>query len=88
MLPTDTINRNPLHCISLPGYSFDCFLKLSQVELDTKQEEQMLKDLIGAMRAGICGAMRSRKKTKANTEWYEKLILINYRLCINAKFTI
>ena len=52
-----TYKLNPLHYISLPSYNFDCFLKLSKVELDTIQDEQILKDFISAMRGGICGVM-------------------------------
>ena len=53
----NTYKLNPLHFISLPGSSFDCFLKLSNLELDTIQDEQKLKDFISAMRGGICGVM-------------------------------
>ena len=42
-LNMNTYELNPLHYISLPGYSFDCFLKLSNVELDTIQDEQILR---------------------------------------------
>ena len=63
-LNINTYKLNPLHYISLPGYSFDCFLKLSEVELDTIQDEQMLKDFIGAMRGGICGVFGNRKINK------------------------
>ena len=56
----NTYKLNPLHYISLPGNSFDCFLKLSNVELDTIQDEQILKDFISAMRGGICGVMGDR----------------------------
>ena len=59
-LNMNTYKLNPLHYISLTGYSFDCFLKLSNVELDTIQDEQILKDFISAMRGGICGAMGDR----------------------------
>ena len=46
-----------MHYINLPGFSFDCFIKLSEVESETIQDERMLKDFISAMRGGICGAM-------------------------------
>ena len=51
---------NLLHYISLPGYGFDCYLKLSNVELDTIQDEQILKDFINAMIGAICGFMGGR----------------------------
>ena len=56
-LKIDIYKLNPLHYIILPGFSCDCFLKLSEVELETIQDEQMLKDFISAMRGGICGVM-------------------------------
>ena len=56
----NTYKLNHLHNISLPGYSFDFFLKLSKVEFDTIQGEQMLKDFIRALRGGICGVMGYR----------------------------
>ena len=59
----NTYKLNPLHFISLPGYSFDCFLKLSNVDLDKIQDEQILKDFISAMRGGICGVMGDRYTT-------------------------
>ena len=59
-LNMNTHELNPLHYISLPGYSFDCFLKLSNVELDIMQVEQIIKDFISAMRGGICGVICNR----------------------------
>ena len=56
-LNIDIYELNPLHYISLPGFSFDCFLKLREVELDTKQDDKLLKDFIIAMRGGICDVM-------------------------------
>ena len=48
---------NPLHYVSLPGYSFDCWLMSSGVTLDTLQDKQMLDDFVEAKRGGICGIM-------------------------------
>ena len=45
---------NPLHYVSLPGYSFDCRLMSSGVSLDTLQDKQMLVDFVEAKRGGIC----------------------------------
>ena len=41
---------NALHYVSLPGYSFDCWLMSSGVTLDTLQDKQMLDDFVGAKR--------------------------------------
>ena len=51
---------NPLHYVSLAGYSFDCCLMSSGVTLDTLQDKQMLDDFVGAKRGGICGIMGDR----------------------------
>ena len=51
---------NPLHYVSLPGYSFDCWLMSSGVTLDTLQNKLMLDDFVGAKRGGICGIMGDR----------------------------
>ena len=54
------LKLNPLHYVSLPGYSFDCWLMSSGVTLDTLQDKQMLDDFVGAKRGGICGTMGDR----------------------------
>ena len=59
-LKIGTYILNPLDYVSLPVYSFDCFLKLSKNELDTIKDEQMLKYFIGAIRGGICGIMDNK----------------------------
>ena len=48
---------NPLHYVSLPGYSFACWLMSSSITLDTLQDKQMLDDFVEAKRGGICGIM-------------------------------
>ena len=58
---------NPLHYVSLPGYSFDCWLMSSGVTLDTLQDKQTLDDFVGAKRGGICGIMRDRYINISNT---------------------
>ena len=58
---------NPLHYVSLPGYSFDCWLMSSGVTIDTLQDKQMLDDFVGAKRGGICGIMGDRYITNDNT---------------------
>ena len=51
---------NRLHYVSLPGYSFDCWLMSSGVTLDTLQDKQKLDDFVEAKRGGICGIMGDR----------------------------
>ena len=59
--------RNPLHYVSLPGYSFDCWLGSSGVTLDTLQDKQMLDDFVEAKRRGICGIMGYRVVNNGET---------------------
>ena len=63
---------NPLHLVSLPGYSFDCWLMSSGVTLDTLQDKQMLDDFVGAKRGGICGIMGDRyiNNSDGKSIWY------------------
>ena len=51
---------NPLHYVSLPGYSFDCWLMSSGITLDTLKDKQLLDDFVEAKRRGICGIMGDR----------------------------
>ena len=70
---------NPLHYVSLPGCSFDCWLLSSGVTLDTLQDKQMLDDFVGAKRGGICGIMCDRYiyNSDGKTIWY----IDAYNLC-------
>ena len=63
---------NPLHYVSLPGYSFDCWLMSSGVTLDTLQDKQMLDGFVGAKRGGICGIMGDRYISNNNGETWTK----------------
>ena len=46
--------------MSLPGYSFDCFIKVSGITPDTYQDEQMLKDFLDAIIRKRCGVLCNR----------------------------
>ena len=63
---------NPLHYVSLPGYSFYCCLMSSGVTLDTLQDKQMLDDFVRAKRGVICGTMGDRyiDNSDGKTIWY------------------
>ena len=63
---------NPLHYVSVPGYSFDCWLISNGVTLDTLQDKQMLDDFVGAKGGGICGIMGDRyiDNSDGKTIWY------------------
>ena len=57
---------NPLHYVSLKGYSFVCWLMSSGFTLDTLQDRQMLDGLVEAKRGGICIIMGDRYINKGN----------------------
>ena len=57
---------NPLHYVSLPGYSFDGCLMSSGVALDTLQVKQLLDDFVEAKRGDICGIMGDRYFNNGN----------------------
>ena len=57
---------NLIHYVSLPGYSFDCWLMSSGVSLDKFQDKQMLDDFVEATRGGICGIMGDRIVNNSN----------------------
>ena len=67
---------NPLHYVSLPGYSFDCWLMSSGVSLDTLQVKPMLDDFVEAKRGGICGLLGDRIVNNSNGSKMAK-----HRLC-------
>ena len=74
---------NPLHYVSLPGYSFDCWLMSSGVTLDTLQDKQMLDDFVGAKRGGICGIMGDRyidnSESKVKSSKYKITVECDYK---------
>ena len=57
---------NPLPYLSLPDYSFDCWLMSSGVTLDTIKDKQMLDDFVEAKRGDICGIMSDRYDNNGN----------------------
>ena len=54
------LNLNPLPYVSLPRYSFCCWLMSSGVILDTLQAKQVLDGFVEAKRGGNCGIMGDR----------------------------
>ena len=65
-LSIEEYKLNPLHYVSLPGYSFDCWLMSSGVTLDTLQDKQLLDDFVEAKRGGMCGIKGDRYINNGN----------------------
>ena len=51
---------NPLYCVSLPGYTWQCGLKYTRINLQTLQDKYLILLLENNIRGGISSIMRSR----------------------------
>ena len=51
---------NPLHCVSLPGYTWHCDLKYTDIKLQTLQDKCMILLLENNIRGGISSVMGNR----------------------------
>ena len=51
---------NPLYCVSLPGYIWQCGLKYTGIKLQTLQDKDMILLLENNIRGGISGVMGDR----------------------------
>ena len=51
---------NPLYCVSLPGYTFQCALKYTDIKLQTLQDKDLTLLLKNNIRGGICSVMGDR----------------------------
>ena len=51
---------NPLYCISLPGYTWQCGLKYTGINLQTLQDKDMILLLENNIRGGISSVMGDR----------------------------
>ena len=57
---TATYGLNPLHCYSLPGYTWNVFLSKLGIPLELITDEDMLKLFLKGKRGGISGVMGKR----------------------------
>ena len=57
---TKTYKLNPLHCYSLPGYTWQAFLSKLNKPLELITDEGMLEMFLKAKRGGISGVMGER----------------------------
>ena len=51
---------NPLYCVSLPGYTYQCALKYTDIKLQTLQDKDLILLLENNIRGGISSAMGDR----------------------------
>ena len=48
---------NPLYCVSLPGYTWQCRLKYTRINIQTLQEKDLIFTLENNFRGGISPVM-------------------------------
>ena len=52
--------NNPLHCVSLPGYTWQCGMKYTDIKLQTLQDKDMILLIENNIRGGISSVMGDR----------------------------
>ena len=65
---------NPLYSVSLPGYTWQCGLKYTNVKLDTLQDKDMILLLENNIRGGISSVMGDRY---VKSDDYKKILYID-----------
>ena len=58
--PTDEYVVIPLHCVSLPGYTYKCVSKITDIRLQTLQDKDLILLLENIVRGGISSVMGDR----------------------------
>ena len=59
-ISVDEYGINPLYCVSLPGYTWQCGLKYTGINLQTLQDKDMILLLENNIRGGISSIMGNR----------------------------
>ena len=68
---------NPLYCVSLPGYTWQCGLKYTGINLQTLQDEDMILLLENNIRGGISSVMGDRYiKSDKNQRYCISMLII------------
>ena len=57
---TEEYKINPLYCVSLPGYTYQCALKYTNIKLQTLQDKDLILLLEKNIRGGISSVMGDR----------------------------
>ena len=59
-ISVEEFSNNPLYCVSLPGYTWQCGLKYTGINLQTLQDKDMILLLENNIRGGISSVMGDR----------------------------
>ena len=65
---------NPLYCVSLPGYTWECGLKYTGINLQTLQDKHLILTLENNIRGGISSNMGDRY---VKSDKYKKIIYMD-----------
>ena len=57
---TEEYKNNPLYCVSLPGYTYQCALKYTNIKLQTLQDKDLIFLIENNIRGGISSVMGKR----------------------------
>ena len=57
---TEEYRINPLYCVSLPGYTYQCDLKYTDIKLQTLQDKGLILLIENIVRGGISSVMGDR----------------------------
>ena len=57
---TEEYKINPLYCVSLPGYTYQCALKYTNIKLQTLQDKDLILLIENNIRGGISSVMGNR----------------------------
>ena len=68
---------NPLYCVSLSGYTYQCALTYTVIKLQFLQDEDLILLLENNIRGGISSVMGDRYvKSDENKRFYIRMLLI------------
>ena len=68
---------NPFYCVSLPGYTWQCGLKYTGINLQTRQNRDLILALENKIRGGISSVMGDRYiKSDVNKKHYIQMLII------------
>ena len=59
-IPIEEYGINPLYCVSLPGYTWQCGMKYTDIKLRTLQDKDLILTLENNIRGGISSVMGDR----------------------------
>ena len=57
---TEEYENNPLYCVNLPGYTYQCALKYTNIKLQTLQDKDLILLIENNIRGGISSVMGNR----------------------------